>query len=151
MNAIFFSGHAADDVAATYGENLPATLSAYIKRIPHPAPRAVELTAQRQKSGRAIFARPVERLRSKKATAGSDPFPLRGTGESNRATRGARCRAVSCRWTSHRLPGGLINHRSSAVNLRLVAACYFLQRLPQTRMARLAVLPCLVPMPLLQL
>jgi hypothetical protein len=50
----FYSGHAADDVAATYGENLPATLNAYIKRIPHPAPRAVELTAQRQKSGRAI-------------------------------------------------------------------------------------------------
>jgi hypothetical protein len=35
-------------VAATYGENLPATLSAYIERTPNPAPRAVNLVAQKR-------------------------------------------------------------------------------------------------------
>jgi hypothetical protein len=50
------------DVAATYGENLPATLSAYIERIPNPAPRAVNLAAQK---------RPVHKLHRPVTTSDS--------------------------------------------------------------------------------
>jgi integrase len=42
----FYMGHAAGDVAATYGENLATTLSDYIERIPNPtAAKVVSLAA----------------------------------------------------------------------------------------------------------
>jgi hypothetical protein len=44
-------------VAATHGENLPATSSVYIERIANPAPRA-EIGGIK-KEGRAKMARPV--------------------------------------------------------------------------------------------
>jgi hypothetical protein len=39
----FYCGHAAGDLAATYGQNWATTLSDWIQKIPNPAPCAVEL------------------------------------------------------------------------------------------------------------
>jgi hypothetical protein len=41
----FYCGHAAGDVAATYGQNLATTLSDWIEKIPNPTSRTVELAA----------------------------------------------------------------------------------------------------------